>query len=198
MLRCPTSANSVGWFKDSTALRDSSGLAIAGATLAFKAVTLADAGAYYCAAGPKNYAFKLKVISKDEKGPVILEMPQNVTVDVGGDVTFNCEVIGENVEVMWSREVSPNVTEVLSRDRRLVVKNVTGGDEGWYVCFANSSYGEDSASAWLSVAQMAAKPAAKEDDYVDDGGDGDREGDAEDDRPESNGELTGWRYFRCT
>ncbi|XP_034235544.1 fibroblast growth factor receptor homolog 1-like isoform X2 [Thrips palmi] len=181
VLACPVAGPSTSppfWIKDGEPFPMSRAL-VQGTSIEVRALRVADSGNYTCTVangrGSDASTVLLRVFSRAEDIPLVLQAPRNASETLGGTASFACEPSpdapessrvrwvhlppGEDVgaalddDVMRTHEVQsrggpPNVFP-----RLLVLDNLTLDDEGWYVCVVHNGVGKGraSASAWLHV-----------------------------------------------
>jgi len=114
-----------------------------------------DSGVYTCVAyniaGEKE-SRPARLLVKDK--PKFDHSPQDVLVEEGVDVEFNCEANGDPMPtIIWRREEGsiPQGRSSIGADRSLRISRVKVQDEGIYVCRAENTVGHVEALARLTV-----------------------------------------------
>nr|XP_055064219.1 roundabout homolog 1 isoform X2 [Misgurnus anguillicaudatus] len=114
-----------------------------------------DSGVYSCIASNtvgvrESRAARLSVLAK----PVLLQKPEDVSVQLGESAQFFCEAYGDPMpSVEWRREQGPlpNGRYLINPDHSLQIHYVTAQDMGRYTCSAKNKLGVSVASAQLFV-----------------------------------------------
>lgn len=192
-LRCPAEGDpplTIRWLKDKQPLtvrylgklekKDAKFL------LRLTDLNLHDVGNYTCIVSNKygkiEWNYELEVIARLPHQPIIIEGPQNQTVEVGDTVRFICRLLSDpEYHIQWlkhytvndsytSEDGTPFVTVVQTSANNagsddLVFENVTLEHAGWYTCLAGNNIGISHKSAWLSIRQ-GADPSAYTDSSI--------------------------------
>ncbi|XP_040267540.1 papilin isoform X1 [Bufo bufo] len=156
-------STTVEWQKDGMPLPSPRYRKHADGSLVISRVSSEDEGLYTCAT-TNGSRREFKQIQLKVKGELkITEPPSSVSVAEGDDASLRCVVIGDNVNVKWSRNGVPVQSDgrhtYVSHDGSLVIRNTKTADEGAYTCNAYSGTHSISASAEVRVSkQKAADP----------------------------------------
>ncbi|XP_030372496.1 fibroblast growth factor receptor homolog 2 [Scaptodrosophila lebanonensis] len=177
MLSCPvngTPAPIVTWTRNGEEVKRINGnLLIKKWSIRMDNVVTDDNGIYKCEAcnilGCINFNFSVAVNNRLRHPPIISDKyPQNQTVLVNTTVIMECRVLSDlEPKIGWIRLLRGNrfvphdqindtsvrriVFNATDVPHKLILKNVTHAQAGWYVCLASNGLGETMASAYLDV-----------------------------------------------
>ncbi|XP_074091879.1 papilin [Macrotis lagotis] len=135
-------------------------------SLVISRVTIGDDGFYTCIAfnGRERDQrwVQLRILGELK----IIGLQPTVTVSEGEDTQLHCMVIGDNVNVRWSRNGVPVRSDGhhihLSPDGTLVINNTRAQDEGSYTCSAYSETQAVSRSTEVKVIRPRPSEAAEQ------------------------------------
>uniref|UniRef100_F7BTW4 Papilin n=1 Tax=Monodelphis domestica TaxID=13616 RepID=F7BTW4_MONDO len=134
-------------------------------SLLISRVSREDGGFYTCIAFNQREReqrwVQLRILGRELK---IVGLEPAVTVPEGGDTELHCVVLGDDVNVRWSRNGVPlrgdGYRIHLSQDGTLVINNTRARDEGSYTCSAYS--GSQAVSRSTEVKVVYPRPPAVE------------------------------------
>ncbi|XP_048588837.1 hemicentin-2 [Nematostella vectensis] len=121
--------------------------------LVLQNLTRLDAGVYQCTASngvkiPVTNTSSVTVIYP----PSIIVPPSNKTTNESSFTSLYCEAAGDpGPQVTWYRVRNHSIWEWYITGERLVLKNVSRNDAGTYICVANSTLGNATATSTLQV-----------------------------------------------
>ncbi|XP_071259774.1 uncharacterized protein [Salvelinus alpinus] len=151
----------VSWFKNNRLLAPKTHFTVRpSGDLIFHSVYDTDSGVYFCRASNVHLyrsvtssAARLTVLAP----PSVRLWPPVVTVPVGAQVVFQCQVWGQPLpSIVWSKQGHSIQTggkiAVGVRNTTLYILSVRSYDEGTYTCEASNTVGHDRRTATLRVA----------------------------------------------
>ncbi|XP_060573437.1 fibroblast growth factor receptor 2-like isoform X2 [Ruditapes philippinarum] len=179
----------INWWKNGIPVKEKLGKFIFdGYKLTVKSLTLDDKGNYTCVVqneyGSVNWTTKLAVQQRVAIAP-IMEDVKNQTALIGTNVTFTCQIVMSDSQplLQWLRHFKKNDSFVnekgepyvkilqssgfkstIDDPQRLVLRNVTKEDQGWYTCLVANTVGMNYRSAWLTVLNETEYEELKEKD----------------------------------
>ncbi|XP_012261090.2 fibroblast growth factor receptor homolog 1-like isoform X2 [Athalia rosae] len=169
-LKCPSEGNpapNITWYKNNDVPKRTLGIVkMKGWLLIIEDLVLQDGGNYTCVVcntqGCINHTSKVDVIERLNHQPILTMPPQNTTVVIGSNATFNCQVLSDaHPHVQWfygfhsslsTTNKSLEAGDITNPDK-LELFNVTQEDEGWYTCIAGNALGVAFSSAYLRVVE---------------------------------------------
>ncbi|CAB1319561.1 unnamed protein product, partial [Coregonus sp. 'balchen'] len=151
----------VSWFKNNRLLTPKTHFTVKpSGDLIFHSVYDTDSGVYFCRAS--NVHLYRSVTSRTARltimaSPSVRLWPPVVTVPVGAQVVFQCQVWGQPLpSIVWSKQGRSMQTggkiTVGVRNTTLYILSVRSYDEGTYTCEASNTVGHDRRTATLRVA----------------------------------------------
>ncbi|XP_045562626.1 uncharacterized protein isoform X3 [Salmo salar] len=151
----------VSWFKNNRLLAPKTHFTVRpSGDLIFHSVYDTDSGVYFCRAS--NVHLNRSVTSRAARltvlaSPSVRLWPPVVTVPVGAQVVFQCQVWGQPLpSIVWSKQGRSIQTggkiAVGVRNTTLYILSVRSYDEGTYTCEASNTVGHDRRTATLRVA----------------------------------------------
>ncbi|XP_039210331.1 obscurin-like protein 1 isoform X2 [Crotalus tigris] len=136
------------WYKDGEKLQDTERLWLeqdgARHSLVISAVEISDAGEYLCDSGDDSLIFHVMV----EEPPISIVgnagMPEHRSLATGEDLILTCETSSPTAAVRWLQngkelEAGKRIhIEASGRHQQLIIRSVTSGDSGSYMCDAGT------------------------------------------------------------
>ncbi|XP_048583436.1 hemicentin-2 isoform X2 [Nematostella vectensis] len=104
--------------------------------------------------GPKINSTRSVIIQLDSQAPITTMAGATLTTISGVDLTINCQATGLPVpDVAWFLEGERVISQggISVENGKLRIRNAGNADGGRYVCTANSSVGEDSATTVIAI-----------------------------------------------
>ncbi|XP_060054488.1 probable oxidoreductase PXDNL isoform X2 [Erinaceus europaeus] len=129
-----------------------------------------DQGHYECQAvsplGVKKVAAQLTV--KPKVLPVFIQLPQDVSVEVGKNINIPCHAHGEPQPIITWNKGGVQITESgkfhVDGEGKLIIYDVGQADQGKYECVARNPFGHVVANMFLTVIAIQGRQAG--DDFV--------------------------------
>ncbi|XP_025199424.1 fibroblast growth factor receptor 4-like isoform X1 [Melanaphis sacchari] len=184
-LSCPFESTSdvvFSWYKNELLLIEG-GADVNNYTLS--QVKLSDAGNYTCIVkndfGSIQHRFNVDVYEDQNKLPLLVEYPHNLTLKPGDTARFSCKTFDQlNTKIDWYFLNSTNPRDIETEDLLLfkkmannqnvkllngvlVLEGVTIDDVGWYVCYTNGSKTRVMTGAKLDVDKSLVNDANDQD-----------------------------------
>uniref|UniRef100_A0A7G3AW55 Fibroblast growth factor receptor n=1 Tax=Lutzomyia longipalpis TaxID=7200 RepID=A0A7G3AW55_LUTLO len=168
-LKCIASGNpepNITWTKDGKSIERKFGHVNYGKrAITLEDLVLEDAGNYTCHVcndlGCVNHTTELIVQEIVNHKPIIIPLPNNLTLSPGASGEMKCTVVSNyHPHIEWmagfcENNCSTNTTMSAKTDPNdpgiLRLENVTYSDEGWYTCLTANTLGATTASAYLHV-----------------------------------------------
>ncbi|XP_038076283.1 basement membrane-specific heparan sulfate proteoglycan core protein-like isoform X2 [Patiria miniata] len=114
--------------------------------------TAADAGEYICTATNSAGYRTMSATVYVQVPPTVIVNPARETRAIGGFVEFMCQATGSPPPVIiWEKEDGFLPVQHSIQSGLLSIRNLQPGDEGRYICTANSSAGSSKAYARLAL-----------------------------------------------
>ncbi|XP_009873363.1 PREDICTED: papilin [Apaloderma vittatum] len=143
------------WQKDGQPLSSPRHRQQSDGALVISRVSSEDVGLFTCIASNGRDQDQRQVLFRPLGELRITGLLPSITVPEGGTAQLHCTVIGNNVNIRWSRNGVPMRADGhhihLSQDGSLMISNVQEADEGSYTCSAYSSSSSVSASTEVKV-----------------------------------------------
>nr|XP_021389233.1 papilin isoform X4 [Lonchura striata domestica]XP_021389234.1 papilin isoform X4 [Lonchura striata domestica]XP_021389235.1 papilin isoform X4 [Lonchura striata domestica]XP_021389236.1 papilin isoform X4 [Lonchura striata domestica]XP_021389237.1 papilin isoform X4 [Lonchura striata domestica] len=148
-------ALTIEWRKDGQPLSSPRHRQQSDGALVISRVSSEDIGFFTCMASNGRDRDQRQVLLRPLGELRITGLLPSITVPEGGTAQLHCTVIGNNVNIRWSRNGVPMRGDGhhihLSQDGSLTISNVQEADEGSYTCSAYSSSSSVSASSEVKV-----------------------------------------------
>ncbi|NWS84558.1 PPN protein, partial [Toxostoma redivivum] len=148
-------ALTIEWQKDGQPLSSPRHRQQSDGALVISRVSSEDIGFFTCIASNGRDRDQRHVLLRPLGELRITGLLPSITVPEGGTAQLHCTVIGNNVNIRWSRNGVPMRGDGhhihLSQDGSLTISNVQEADEGSYTCSAYSSSSSVSASSEVKV-----------------------------------------------
>ncbi|NWV73280.1 PPN protein, partial [Dasyornis broadbenti] len=148
-------ALTIEWQKDGQPLSSPRYRQQSDGALVISRVSSEDTGFFTCIASNGRDWDQRQVLLRPLGELRITGLLPSITVPEGGTAQLHCTVIGNNVNIRWSRNGVPMRGDGhhihLSQDGSLTISNVQEADEGSYTCSAYSSSSSVSASTEVKV-----------------------------------------------
>ncbi|XP_072421818.1 hemicentin-1-like isoform X1 [Chiloscyllium punctatum] len=134
-------------------------------TLWIRKVQQVDAGEYTCVASNEAGRSSATIMLDVGSAPLFLEMPSDMSVTIGKNVTLPCSAVGEPVpQVTWRRLDGQPIfskTDSMSfvsqlETGSLFIEGVWLDDEGMYVCEAQNLFGVIRSEVALTISGLVA------------------------------------------
>uniref|UniRef100_A0A7G3AQA9 receptor protein-tyrosine kinase n=1 Tax=Lutzomyia longipalpis TaxID=7200 RepID=A0A7G3AQA9_LUTLO len=170
-LKCASSGNpqpTITWSKNNsngTINRQLGGIRYSKTGISMDSLTPSDSGNYTCnvcnIVACINFTYQLMVMEIVNHKPIIIPLPNNLTLSPGASGEMKCTVVSNyHPHIEWmagfcENNCSTNTTMSAKTDPNdpgiLRLENVTYSDEGWYTCLTANTLGATTASAYLHV-----------------------------------------------
>ncbi|XP_074886688.1 papilin [Buteo buteo] len=159
----------IEWQKDGQPLSSPRHRQQSDGALVISRVSSEDVGFFTCIASNGRDQDQRQILFRPLGELRITGLLPSITVPEGGTAQLHCTVIGNNVNIRWSRNGVPMRADGrhihLSQDGRLIISNVQDADEGSYTCSAYSS--SNSVSASTEVKVLKSRPSTPVNHVVD-------------------------------
>ncbi|NXT64172.1 PPN protein, partial [Chaetops frenatus] len=163
-------ALTIEWQKDGQPLSSPRHRQQSDGALVISRVSSEDLGFFTCTASNGRDRDQRQVLLRPLGELRITGLLPSITVPEGGTAQLHCTVIGNNVNIRWSRNGVPMRGDGhhihLSQDGSLTISNVQEADEGSYTCSAYSS-SSSSVSASTEVKVLRSRPSTTVSHVVD-------------------------------
>ncbi|KAL4112399.1 hypothetical protein QTP88_016198 [Uroleucon formosanum] len=188
-LSCPFESTSdvvFSWYKNDSLLVEG-GADVNNYTLS--QVKLSDAGNYTCLVkndfGSIQHKFSVNVYEDQNKLPLLVEYPHNLTLKPGETARFSCKTFDQfHTKVDWYFLNGTNPRDIETEDLLLstkmvnshnvtlfngvlILEGITVDDAGWYVCYTNGSKTRVMTGAKLDVDKSLVNDANDQDSGID-------------------------------